>query len=164
MLNTNVFIATKLSNIYYFCKYFFKNMFEQQKEIGRRLQEIRNIYNGGFKASIEQFSAELNENKYNISNYEAGKASIPNRVLFSLYEKGFNPIYILSGEGSYFAENDEGQKKSFGFNENSTNNIKIIDNSSFNKKIIGKLGKQASKLNAAAGKLTKKIYINEPDK
>ena len=51
----------------------------------------------------------MGETKDNIANYENGRAYIPNRLLIALYERGFNPIYILSGEGSIFASNGRGR-------------------------------------------------------
>jgi hypothetical protein len=84
-------------------------MKNEQKEIGKRLKDMRNIFNNGYKCSIEQFSEVLSESKYNISNYELGKANIPNRTLNSLYSVGINPIFILTGEGDAFAPNQAGK-------------------------------------------------------
>ncbi|MCX7737660.1 MAG: hypothetical protein N2319_13245 [Candidatus Kapabacteria bacterium] len=80
------------------------------KEIGARLKEVRKIYNGGYKATIEQFAALLGESKYNLTNYENGKASLPVRVLKVLYDIGINPLYIINGYGSKFADNEAGNK------------------------------------------------------
>ena len=81
----------------------------EQIEIGKRLREVRLNYLENIKLSIPDFAIELGESKYNIANYERGIANIPNRLLVSLYEKGFNPIYILTGEGSMFADNKTGK-------------------------------------------------------
>lgn len=79
------------------------------KEIGIRLKEVRKIYNGGYKATIEQFAAILGETKYNLTNYENGKANLPVRVLKVLYDIGINPLYIINGVGSKFADNEAGR-------------------------------------------------------
>lgn len=84
-------------------------MKDLNKEIGLRLKEVRKIYNGGFKATIEQFAALLGETKYNLTNYENGKANLPVRVLKVLYEIGINPLYIINGIGSKFADNEAGR-------------------------------------------------------
>ena len=96
-----------------------------QTEIGKRIQEIRNVYNNGFRATLEQFSAELGETKYNISNYENGKANLPPRVLVSLYEKGFNPVYILTGTSEIYADNERGRELKIAA-VSSKSNAKII--------------------------------------
>lgn len=83
----------------------------EQEEIGSRLKLIRAEYYANFKLTIPEFAEELGETKHNIANYERGLASIPNRVLVALYRKGFNPTYILTGEGSVFAENLKGKER-----------------------------------------------------
>jgi hypothetical protein len=83
-----------------------------QTDIGKRLKEIREKHYAKFKLSISDFAEELNEKMFNIANYEAGKANLPNRVLVALYDKGFNPSYILTGEGSLFADNYAGSQRS----------------------------------------------------
>ena len=82
-----------------------------QIEIGNRLKEIRTNYFSKHKLSVADFAEEMAESKFNIANYERGIANIPNRLLVALYEKGFNPIYILSGEGNIFAENQAGKHR-----------------------------------------------------
>jgi transcriptional regulator with XRE-family HTH domain len=74
-----------------------------KKNIGRRLKEIRLFVFDGM--TINVFAEMLSEKPANISNYEQGKANIPNRVLVELYHKGINPIYILTGEGAKKREN-----------------------------------------------------------
>lgn len=102
----------------------------EQIEIGKRLREVRLHYLENIKLSIPDFALELGESKYNIANYERGIANIPNRLLVSLYEKGFNPIYILTGEGSMFAQNNAGRarlnkvKNSETLSENEENALK----------------------------------------
>ena len=81
-----------------------------QKEVGQRLREVREIFYEGNKLSARLFANTLGETKDNIANYENGKANIPNRLLIALYYKGFNPVYILTGEGSVFADNERGKE------------------------------------------------------
>ncbi len=68
-----------------------------KKNIGRRLKEVRLFVFDGM--TVSHFAEILHEKSANISNYEQGKANIPNRVLVELYYRGINPIYILTGEG-----------------------------------------------------------------
>jgi hypothetical protein len=79
-----------------------------QNEIGLRLRTIRDQYLIGIKISTNQFAELVGEPKHNIAAYESGKANIPNRVFVALYDKGINPIYILTGEGSVYAPNKAG--------------------------------------------------------
>ncbi len=72
-------------------------MDDLKKNIGRRLKEVRLFAFDGM--TVSRFAEILHEKAANISNYEQGKANIPNRVLVELYYKGINPIYILTGEG-----------------------------------------------------------------
>ncbi|MCX6147349.1 MAG: hypothetical protein NTW25_08885 [Candidatus Kapabacteria bacterium] len=79
-------------------------------EVGKRLREVRSIFNEGTKLSGEQFAYLLEETGDRIRNYELGRATVPVRLLFALYNRGINPIYIIAGEGSIFADNKEGKK------------------------------------------------------
>jgi hypothetical protein len=79
-------------------------------EIGNRLKEVRSIFNEGGKLSAEQFAYLLEETGDRIRNYELGRAGIPVRLLYNLYYRGINPIYIITGEGSVFAPNKEGEE------------------------------------------------------
>lgn len=81
------------------------------KEIGARLRLIRSIFNEGGKLSAEQFAYLFNQNTDKILNYELGRASIPLELLISLYERGYNPIFILTGKETIFANNSEGKKR-----------------------------------------------------
>lgn len=121
------------------------------KEIGARLKEVRKIYNGGFKATIEQFATILGETKYNLSNYENGKANLPIRVLKVLYEIGINPLYIINGKGSKFADNEAGRILREKI-ERSKENEKDLSNLSSEE-----LMHQAEILNVAAGNIMKII-------
>ncbi len=82
-----------------------------QIDIGSRLKEIRTRYYSKHKLSVADFAEELAESKFNIANYERGIANVTNKVLVALYEKGFNPTYILTGEGSIFADNTAGKNR-----------------------------------------------------
>lgn len=127
-----------------------------QSEIGKRIQEIRNIYNGGFRATLEQFSTELGETKYNISNYENGKANIPPRVLVSIFEKGFNPVYVLTGIGDIYADNEKGRSLKI-VSESSKSNAKIIGIPHNESMSLVELNRKASEYIAAAGDIMKLI-------
>jgi transcriptional regulator with XRE-family HTH domain len=79
------------------------------KEIGIRLKLVREkIFNEGVRLSASQFARLLGTTEDKIRNYELGRSSVPVEHLVKLYRKGINPVYILSGEGSYFAENKAG--------------------------------------------------------
>jgi len=85
-------------------------MDEYQKQVGLRLRHIREIMNEGSKLSAEQFAYLVNETGDRIRNYELGRASIPIRLLYNLYNRGINPNFIITGDGKFFAENEEGQR------------------------------------------------------
>jgi hypothetical protein len=80
------------------------------KEIGKRLRFVRSIFNEGGKLSAAQFAFLLGETLHKILNYELGRAQVPPSLLIKLYQRGINPIYILTGEGSVFAPNHAGRK------------------------------------------------------
>ncbi len=71
---------------------------------------IRNVFNEGGKLTADQFAFLLGETRDKITNYELGRASIPIRLLYELYNRGINPIYLITGEGSCFAANKAGQE------------------------------------------------------
>jgi hypothetical protein len=79
-------------------------------DIGLRLKEVRNIMNEGSKLSAEQFAYLLEETGDRIRNYELGRAGVPVRLLYNLYYRGINPIYIITGEESIYANNAPGKK------------------------------------------------------
>jgi hypothetical protein len=85
-------------------------MYNYNQILGRRLKDIRMIINEGGKLSSDQFGYLLGETRDNIANYETGRAGVPVRLLHELYKRGINPIYIISGEGSIFADNEAGSK------------------------------------------------------
>ena len=115
-------------------------------EIGQRLKEVRSIFNEGGKLSAEQFAYLLEETGDRIRNYEFGRAGIPVRLLFNLYQRGINPIYIISGEGSMFAPNPQGQEL-----ESKIDSRRSVLN---NMKLVKENSKQLHKV--AAGKLDDK--------
>ncbi len=80
------------------------------KEIGERLRFIRSIFNEGGKLSATQFARLLGETMHKILNYELGRAQLPPSLLVTLYRRGINPIFILTGEGSFFAPNQAGRE------------------------------------------------------
>ena len=129
-------------------------MDESYRDIGKRLREIRNIANEGTKLSARQFAYLLDETPDKILNYENGRAAISIKLLINLYYRGFNPVYILTGEGSVFADNDAGLdlKKKF---ENKTktgknDSPKKIDS-------LDELIRKAAEYNVAAGNILKSI-------
>ncbi|HRP03186.1 MAG TPA: helix-turn-helix transcriptional regulator [Candidatus Kapabacteria bacterium] len=79
-------------------------------ETGQRLRNLREILNEGGKLSAEQFAFLINESRDRIINYELGRSSIPIKLLYEIYKRGFNPNYIISGEGSLFTNNNNGNK------------------------------------------------------
>lgn len=118
------------SNIYDYFYLFGKKLKNLQIEIGNRLKEIRTQYYSKHKLSVADFAEELSESKFNIANYERGIANVPNRILATLYDKGFNPTYIITGEGSIFADNEAGRSRmnvSNIISVNKTNNIDISE-------------------------------------
>lgn len=128
-----------------------------QKDIGKRLKEIREKHYAKFKLSISDFAEELNEKMFNIANYEAGKANLPNRVLVALYDKGFNPSYILTGEGSLFADNYAGRERA---KQAGSSNVASEENPDNSKKdmsnmTIDELFNKAIEYNAAADDIMK---------
>jgi len=138
-------------------------MGELQKKIGERLREIRQIFLEGDKVSTRQFANALGEKKDSITNYEMGKAGIPNRLLQKLYERGFNPIYVLTGEGSIFADNDRGKTikdKIHAKNSNNSNiqNIREID---LSKLSLNELERKVLQYQVAAGDILKIIELKK---
>ncbi len=79
-------------------------------EIGERLKEIRGIINEGGWLSSNQLAYLLGISGDVIRNIESGRTSIPAKVLADLYRRGINPVYIISGEGSIFADNSRGKE------------------------------------------------------
>lgn len=78
--------------------------------VGQKLREVRHIFNEGKKLSAEQFAYLMGETRDRIANYESGRAAVPVRLLYALYQRGINPVYLLSGEGDIFADNGAGRE------------------------------------------------------
>ncbi len=79
------------------------------KDIGKRLRQVREIMNEGSKLSAEQFAYLLGETRDKIANYESGRAALPVRILYELFNRGISVEFILTGNGSIFAENEAGK-------------------------------------------------------
>lgn len=86
------------------------NMFDLNKNIGKRVKLVRHLFNDGRKLSADQFGHLLGESRDNITNYESGRAGLPVRVLYELYLRGINPVFIITGEGDVFADNPAGRE------------------------------------------------------
>jgi hypothetical protein len=130
-----------------------------KKSIGDRLKEIRYIFLEGEKVSRKQFAYAIGENKDNVANYEIGRANIPNRVLTTLYERGFNPTYILTGEGSLFADNESGRTlrdiiSSKKIKNSTVSNVREYD---FSKLSLKDLERKVAQYQVAAGDIMKII-------
>jgi hypothetical protein len=129
-------------------------------DIAARLKEIRTIVLEGESLSAPQFAKLLGEKSINYQNYESGKANLPVRVLVGLYKRGFNPTYILTGEGSVFADNKKGRelRKSIAAKEETKGNIakmapvKYVEESSPDYDSLDNL---ANELSAIAEKIRK---------
>lgn len=129
-------------------------MDEINKKIGKRLRQIRNIANEGTKLSARQFAYLLDETPDKILNYENGRASISVKLLINLYYRGFNPVYILIGEGSVFADNEAGIELRRRFENKSTADKVQADGEPDS---IDELIKKAAEYNVAAGNILKEI-------
>ncbi|MGA2296025.1 MAG: hypothetical protein ABSG15_00570 [FCB group bacterium] len=134
-------------------------MEDMQKEVGQRLREVRDIFYEGNKLSARLFANTLGETKDNIVNYENGKANIPNRLLIALYYKGFNPIYILTGEGSIFADNERGRElfKIIEKKNKLKGNVTSVLKPEFSQVNIDELYEKFAEISAAAGDIMKAI-------
>lgn len=86
-------------------------MTELNIEAGKRLRKVRDVFHDGVKLSADQFAFILDETGDRIRNYELGRASISIRLLLSLYKRGINPTYIITGEGDIFADNKAGKDR-----------------------------------------------------
>lgn len=81
-----------------------------EKESGERLKEIRMLFNEGSKLSAAQFGFLLDESPDKIRNYELGRTQISIGLLYKLYKRGINPIYIITGEGNLFTNSETGKE------------------------------------------------------
>ena len=126
------------------------------KEIVARLREIREGYFiKGIKLSASQFAQLVGQTVDKISNYERGISSVPSSLLIELYKNGINPTYVLTGEGSKFADNEKGREleKHFGDRKQSTNlnNLVKFNSSGYTDEDLLKL------IDAAAGDIRKRL-------
>jgi hypothetical protein len=80
------------------------------KNIGKRLKEVRMLFNEGDWLSGDQFGHLLGVSGDKIRNYESGRSAVPVRLLAELYRRGINPVFLIAGEGSVFADNEEGRR------------------------------------------------------
>lgn len=80
------------------------------KEIGSRLRFIRNIYHEGTRLSSKQFAHLFNESLHRILSYEQGRSNVPVYLIYQLYYRGINPIFLITGEDSLFAPNKAGKE------------------------------------------------------
>ncbi len=142
------------------------------KEIGERLRFVRSIFNEGGKLSANQFAHLVGETVHRILNYENGRASVPISLLITLYRRGINPIFILTGEGSIFAPNQEGKELSIRLARKIPNDfshlasvtaeaseVKGISLGELKNKTVDELFEIAQKYTAAAGDII--AYIKE---
>lgn len=134
-------------------------MEDLQKSIGLRLKEVRSIFFEGGKLSGRQFALAVNETKDNISNYENGRANVPNRLLVTLYNKGINPNFILTGEGSIYASNEAGKllEKRANEDKNEYGNVAEIYSIDAKGLSFDEMVKQFDILTAAAGDMMRAI-------
>ncbi len=136
------------------------------KQIGARLRLIRSIFNEGGKLSAEQFAYLLNQNTDKILNYELGRAAVPLELLIILYERGYNPTFILTGKESIFANNSEGKKRKKELENRGVNIKNVIDKNIVS---IDNLGDSSTKLpviSVAAGKIqtkSKRENLHQPE-
>jgi len=116
-------------------------------DVGNRLREIRALFNEGGKISAAQFAYLLNTSRDKIANYESGRSSLPLEIVYLLYQRGINPIYLICGEGSMFASNSEGKKFELKINTRANSEIEPKKQ---NARVIGRIY-EGIKLKAAAG-------------
>ena len=125
------------------------------REIGKRLRQIRSVTNEGSKLSARQFAHLMNETADKILNYEVGRAAVSVQLLINLYYRGFNPVYILTGEGSMFADNEKGREFRSKLNKGE---IRSDDRKNETESdSVDELIKKAQEYNVAAGDILKTI-------
>jgi len=86
------------------------NSIEYSKEVGRRIRAIREIFNEGGRISTTQFAYLLGETRDIVNNYENGRTNLNASTLLSMYYRGINPVFIISGDEDIFANNSEGRR------------------------------------------------------
>ena len=132
------------------------------REIGKRLKYIRSIFFNGEKISVRLFASALGETKDNIANYENGRAGIPARLFLELYKQGYNPTYIISGDGEIYADNVRGlQLMKLEDSNKQKPNIKRIYKADISKLNFNELVEHYRVLTAAAGDMMKALEKNQ---
>ena len=115
-------------------------------------------------AAVFPFHTQRMEaNSKYIANYENGRANIPNRLLLRLYQRGFNPIYILSGEGSIFAENENGDalKEKIDTKKNRKATVLDVREFDYSKLSVRELERKVLQYQVAAGDIKKIIDMKK---
>jgi len=126
-------------------------------EIGSRLREIRHLFNEGDKLSAKQFAYLLGETTDKILNYENGRASVSINLLINLYNRGINPTYVLTGDGSYFAANSIGQELIKKVEGKVKDKVEILNIKETDGLTIEQMLEMAEKYSVAAGDIMKEI-------
>ena len=85
------------------------DIIELNKNIGNRLKAVRHIYNEGMCLSVKQFAYLLDISTEKLLNYEKGRTALPIDVLLKLYNRGINPMFLITGENTIFTDTDAGQ-------------------------------------------------------
>lgn len=125
-------------------------MDEYNREVGKRLKEIRLSFNEGVKLSANQFAHLLGTTRDKIANYESGRTALPASILYAMYNRGINPVYIISGEASIYANNEPGRTLKEKIDRKNDSRKKIFNLSDENYKRNREIYK------VAAGKIIKK--------
>ncbi len=125
------------------------------KNAGNRLREVRHIFNEGDKLSAKQFAYLLDETQDKILNYENGRAAISLQLLVNLYYRGVNPVYILTGEGEIFADNEAGKSLKSKIKIASNRRASVVPIDIHVGRSFGEIYVRASQYSAAAGDIQK---------
>ncbi|MCX6155789.1 MAG: hypothetical protein NT007_16710 [Candidatus Kapabacteria bacterium] len=129
---------------------------ELKQEISERLRFIReNLIVKGIRLSAAQFADMFDTSEDKIRNYENARSNVSIELLILLYRHGINPIFLLTGEGSWFAENKAGKQLASDFKTSKnagliTNLVKIDGSSLADRKAV-------RIVNAAAGDIKASI-------
>ena len=125
------------------------------RDAGNRLREVRHIFNEGDKLSAKQFAYLLDETQDRILNYENGRAAISLQLLVNLYYRGINPVYILTGDGEIFAENDAGKALKSKIRTSAHRQASVVPIENLEGLSIGEMLMRAEQYSAAAGDILK---------
>jgi hypothetical protein len=137
-------------------KYSIKTEIEIRNEIAERLRYVReNLIINGVKISAGQFAEIFDTSEDKIRNYENSRSNISIELLIDLYYHGINPIFILTGDGSVYANNSSGielQKQSLNSDlPGKIVELRKIDTSHYNEDEL------LSIINAAAGDIANRL-------